>query len=113
MNEVQLWLEQASAIPGVLACAVRRPDQSVAAKSSHPEFAVAEVEALLHDLSETIRSLQVHQITTERLRWAFANVWLRAARRADGAVALLILARQMECSPEVENILTLFQSQPA
>ena len=109
MNETaQRWLDQAAAIPGVLAGGVRHADQSVLVKSCDDRFPVEEIEKVVRELGETIPLLQNFGIAAGRLRWTFESAWLHSAVRTDGAVAVLVVTRQIESSPEVEQLLAGF-----
>jgi hypothetical protein len=111
MNEtMQLWVQQAETIPGVLACGIRRADQSMLARSSHEQCPVPQIERLLQEIAEITKSLQTHRIAAGRLRWTFENARLYCATRADGAVAALVVATQIEGSPELEQLLAEFQN---
>jgi hypothetical protein len=109
MNEkLQFWLERAEAVPGVLACGARCPDLSVVAKSCDDQFPPPQVEKLVRELADTIRSLQINKIAAERLRWTFENAWLYCIAGADGTAAVLVVTKQIETSPEVEELLAAF-----
>lgn len=111
MNEaLRVWMEQAAAIPGVLALAFRAADQSVMARSFHDDFPVRNVEKLTLELLDTVRSLQLNRVPSERLRWSFEKAWLYYAARPDGSFAVVLVNKKEEVAPEVDYFLAQFQA---
>ncbi len=109
MNQaVHIWIQRASAIPGVLACGVRCVDQSLVAQSYADNLPIPRIQSALREVLEIIQALQENRIGIERLRWTFEKGRIHCTARADGAVAALLVLPEMDLSPEIDGLLSEF-----
>lgn len=102
---LQSWVEQAVAIPGVLAVGARGPDHSVLARSSYDEFSAAKIEEVLREIAETFRLLEQNRMAAARLRWTLEIGWLHAFVFSDGTLIALLITKGAGSSPELERLL--------
>lgn len=65
------WLSRSLRVPGVLAAAVGYPDETVAVKSTSPDFAVPAVEHALRCAADAFAVLRFQQLPAAWLRWEF------------------------------------------
>src|ERR1041385_3108255 len=97
---LQSWVEQAAAVPGVLAVGARGPDHAVLARSSYEEFSAAKMEEVLREIVETFRLLEQNRMAATRLRWTLEIGWLHAFIFGDGTLIALLIAKGVGNSPE-------------
>ena len=103
---IQSWLEQASAIRGLLACGFRKADRSLSVKSNSQEFPDVQMEQTIRKLFEAVYALQQNQIPTERVRWSFETAQLHCVARPGGVMAVLLVNRETASLAEIERLLT-------
>lgn len=107
----QSWLDQAAGRRGVLACGIRPPnDRSFAVKSCHAEFPEPRAKEMLQCLSEVIQALLQNRIAMNHLCWTFENGELHCAARDDGAIAALLVSRELDVTPAVNRLFSEFLS---
>jgi hypothetical protein len=85
------WLHDQLARPGVLAGAVRTPDQSIQAQSFSPRFTEEGLRAICQLLLDAFEVVQGHRLPHGRMRWVFQGAALHGVRRADGALLVLLV----------------------
>ena len=113
MNEsVQIWLQKASVIPGVLACGVRGTDHSIVANSCDDSLPVPRIESALREILDAIQAMRENRIGTDRLRWNFEQGRIHCTARPDGALAAMLVVPEMDLSPEIDILLAEFASLP-
>ena len=109
MNEtIEAWLEQGSASAGVIACAVRRPDRTIAVKSCHPEIPEPGLVEVIQNLAETIHVLQQNRVEPQFLCWTFESSQFRCAVRDDGAIAVVLAGRELNVVSAADQMLWQF-----
>lgn len=93
---------------GVIACGVRLSNKSAGVKSYHEAFPEARVAELLQYMTEIAFFLRNSRLGSSRLRWEFENAQIHSARRADGAMAVLITSNDPGAAPSIEELLSDF-----
>jgi hypothetical protein len=109
---VEIWLQKASVIPGVLACGVRGTDHSVVANSCDDTLPVSQVQSALREILDVVQTMRDHRIGTDRLRWTFEKGRIHCTMRPDGALAAMVVMAELDMSPEIESLLLEFASVP-
>ena len=109
MSEFGMWTQQAISRPGIVACGVKAP-KSIDILSRDPWFAQSKMEELLQILAEVGAALRQDQLGGGRWRWRFENCQIHSARRADGAMALLVVKSQTAKAAAVDRLLLEFVS---
>ena len=113
MNDfVQSWLEQASVLPGVLACAVRRADRTILVWSGDSQISEASLVDVMQNLAETLHLLQQHRLTGSLFCWNFEHHQLHYAIGTDGSIAAVAAHKEEEATVVCERALVDFL-QPA
>jgi len=105
---LHMWLQQASAKPGVLACGVRCADRSIIARSNHEKLPILRIQQALRELAEAVHALQHNHLATERLRWKFEAGKVCCSAKPDGTMAALVVSKETEDLTECEALLADF-----
>jgi hypothetical protein len=105
---LHIWIQQASAQPGVMACGVRCADRSIIARSNHETVPIPRIQQALREMWEAVHALQHNHIATDRLRWKFENGKVCAAAKPDGTLAALLINQETEDLTECEVLLADF-----
>jgi len=90
---INLRLSRNARVPGVLACGVRYPDQTVFSQSWSSDFPVSALENTWRCVADTFPVLQLHRLSGDWVRWVYERAYLYVTRRCDG-ISLGILARK-------------------
>lgn len=93
---INQWFEQSDPFEGILACGVRYPDQTAAAKTWVDGFTEVGVENALRCVVDCFQVLQLNRISPARLRWVYQGAFLECERRQDGTCLGVFLTRDME-----------------
>ena len=104
----QSWVDKTAKYSGVLASGVRLANQSTAIKTFDQSFPEARMTELLQCLAEVAFTLRNSQLGSSRLRWVFEHGQLHAARRPDGAIAVLATSQDPNSAPAIEELFTDF-----
>jgi hypothetical protein len=104
----QRWVDRMAMHSNVLACGVRLSNQSSAVKTFDPSFPEAQLGELLQCLTEVAFTLRNSQLGSSRLRWVFEHGQLQAARRKDGALAVLVLSKDLNAASAIDDLFTEF-----
>jgi hypothetical protein len=103
------WLEQAAARRGMLACAIRPPNErSFAVKNCHADLSELRVKEAVQSLSEMLQALGQNRIDGRYLRWTFENGLVHCAIRDDGAIAALLVGKETDLTVEADRLLSEF-----
>jgi hypothetical protein len=87
------WFEQSDPFEGILACGVRFPDQTAAAKTWANGFTETGVEHALRCVVDCFQVLQLNRIPPARIRWVYQGALLQCERRQDGTCLGVFLTR--------------------
>lgn len=107
---LHIWMQRASAVPGVLACVVRGTDKSLVAQSYDGALPIPRLQNAMRDVIDIVHALTQGRIGTDRLRWTFEKGQVHCTARADGAMVALLVAPEMDLSPEIDGLLSDFLS---
>lgn len=111
-REIQKFLDASLPLPGVVACAVRLPDQSIVSRRDGDALTSAHVEQLMHRIILGMDGFKRHRLEPHTVRWTFDRACIHVSRRADGAVMAVICGRQPGHSSDAaaEGLLVAFQT---
>ena len=101
--KVQAWLQAQPVFPGLLACAVRLPDQLLLSRAIDERFAVAGLEHAGRCVADTYRVLRVQRMPARELHWEYEEARLHCARRTDDLLLLLFVSG--DAPPDAESAL--------
>ena len=111
---VKQWMTRAGAIPGLLACGVRFPDQSVVLHTALPDLAPATLEIALRGLADTFQVLSVHRIPATRFRLVYEQGYLYCIRRPDELLLGIFTSRaDLDAAALEPFVASFFELQPA
>jgi hypothetical protein len=105
---LNIWLEQAAVSFGVVACGVYGTDKTAAGKTSHEQFTEPKIHEMMRNIAEMVQGLRDNQIRTQRVCWTFEKNRLYCATRDDGAIAALVVGKDLDSMPVVDWLLTEF-----
>ncbi len=93
---INQWFEQSAPFEGILACGVRYPDQSAAAKTWADGFTEVAVENALRCVVDCFQVLQLNRIPPARIRWVYQGALLHCERRLDGTCLGVFTVKESE-----------------
>ena len=109
---ISQWFEQSSPFEGILACGVRYPDKSTAAKTWSDGFPEVGVENALRCVVDCFQVLQLNRILSARIRWVYQGALLQCERRQDGTCLGVFFTRDTESLdlPGLDRFFAEFQA---
>lgn len=90
---INQWFEQSDPFEGILACAVRYPDQTAVAKTWSDGFTEAGMENALRCVADCFQVLLLNRLPLARIRWVYQGALLQCERRQDGTCLGVFLTR--------------------
>jgi hypothetical protein len=81
-----------TSVPGLLGCGLRLPDATCQSYNFGEMCTRKQLDAILHQMAETMTLLTGHGLASRRLTWTFEHGQIFLILRPDGA--LLVLATQ-------------------
>ncbi len=91
---IQQWLDQHARLPGLLACGVRYPDDTIFIPAGPGSFPRENLENSLRCIGDTFKVLNLNQFPIEYVRWIYQNALLYCVRRGDGIFLGLFTSRE-------------------
>jgi hypothetical protein len=82
---LETFLDERLPLPGIVACAIRRPDRSIVSRRDGDALTTAQVEQCLSRLTVAAEGLKRHRFEVKTLCWTFDQARIHLTRRADGA----------------------------
>jgi len=107
-NPVDQWLQQAARTRGILACGVRLSDQSLRVRVCREDISKARVEEAMKRIAATVGTMQTAQGTAELLRWVFESGDIVCALRPGGAMAVLLVNRDLAAADKIKALMQTF-----
>lgn len=104
MNTFDTWLHESTRRDGVLACGLRYPDRTAAARFYVPDCDENAVASLSNLAAETFASLKQQKLKASTLRWTFDQTQAICVNRPDGTCLSLIAPRSP--SPKQSKIIS-------
>jgi len=116
MNEIKLqitnWLRRTPSVRGVLVRGIRFADQTFVCDFDSPDFSAGALEQAWRSVADTFQVLAAQRLAATRLTWVYERSVLHCARRHDGSVLGVFVARkQAETNSEgIDQLLSEFMS---
>jgi hypothetical protein len=109
---VNRWLSQTMAVPGILACGIRFPDNTYLTQSFSQTFPAEALDNAWRCASDTFQVLKINFFPHERVRWVYQAAFLYCARRQDGICLGIFTAKEpLAFDPdEIERLIAEFRS---
>ena len=95
-RELNAWLSERVNFTGLLACALRHPDNSVASHANSDELASASLDKTWNGVYEIVQTLQKAGVSCKEFDCTFTNFHIQGACRPDGSLLALITSDQTE-----------------
>lgn len=113
-TQITQWLRTYPAVRGVLVRAIRCADETFVTDGEAREFPAPALEQAWRLAADTFQVLSAQRFPPTRLTWVHERTMFHCAKRADGAILGVFLARtSTEADPmAVEKLLTEFQGLP-
>jgi hypothetical protein len=86
------WFEQSAPFQGLLACAVRHPDQASHTKAWSGTCSELALENVLRCVADLFDVVRMKQLPGERCRLAYRDALVHCERRADGLCLSVLTA---------------------
>jgi hypothetical protein len=109
---INLWLSKNARLPGVLACGVRYPDQTVFSQTWSSGFPVQVLDNTWRAVGDTFPVFQLHRFSGNWVRWVYERAHLYTTRRRDGiCLGLFTVKDPLGFDPvEIERLLGEFHT---
>lgn len=89
-ERLNTWLQEAPLPEGVLAAAIRFPDQSTCVRIQDDSVTAGALDNASRCAGDVFRVLKVHRLPSLLLRWGFQGGILHCARRPEDIVLVLL-----------------------
>jgi len=110
--DFKTWFAALPAVPGMLACGVRRPDGKYAGYGDEKNYPPEKIEKLLRQFSELHEPLAATDLSPRWTTWAFEYGHLRFVSRPDQWLLLLLASPETEAASELDRISEGFLAHP-
>lgn len=108
------WLRALPPQPGMVLRAIRLPDRTVIADVESRDLPGGWVDRAAQAILDAYEVLAAHRVQPERLRWRYQHTTVDCARRASGALFLLLSQTgEVTAPPSVVELLCQFRGLPA
>ncbi len=109
-NTSQERLRASATVPGLLGCGLRLPDATCQSYSFDEMCPREHLDAILHQLAETMTLLAGHGLAPRRLTWTFEQGQIFLIPRPDGALLALATQPNTEAAENVDQLAEEFFS---
>jgi hypothetical protein len=100
--DFKTWFASLPAIPGLLACGVRRPNGKCSGYGDEKIYPTEKIEGLLQGFSELHEPLAAAELPPRWITWAFEYGRLRYVTRRDKWLLLLLVAPETEAEKSLD-----------
>jgi hypothetical protein len=108
MTPLDAFLDTWFPVPGIVAAAIRLPDQRTLTRRDGDALASSQVEQTLNRLVLAVDGLRRHRLEPHTLCWTFERASIHLARRPDGAW-LALFATRGAAAPEPREVARLLR----
>ena len=109
-NTPQGTFAPGTTVPGLLGCGLRQPDATCQSFSFGEMCTRKHLDALLHQMAETMALLADHGLTSHRLTWTFEHGQIFLILRPDGALLALATQPNSEAAENADQLAEEFFS---
>ena len=107
MNDaLQMWMERASVVPGILGCGVLCADRSIIVNSLDDKLPVPRLQNVLQEILDVAQTIKEEFMGMRRLSWTFENGRIFCVAREDGVTAVLLVSRELKDSTQADRLLS-------
>ena len=103
-DDFQPWFASISAVPGMLACGVRRPAGKCVTFGEEKNYPVEKLEKLLHQFAELHEPLPAAEFSPRWTTWAFEYGHIRFVARPDKWLLMLLASPDSDAVRELDRI---------
>jgi len=111
-NTFKDWFEGLSAVQGMLAGGVRRPDGKFAGFGDEKKYPAEKIEKLLHQFAGLHEPLVAAEFPLRWTTWAFEYGHLRFVLRPDEWLLMLLVIPESEAARELDLLSENFLARP-
>lgn len=97
-------------VPGLLGCGLRLPDATCQSYSFGELCTRKHLDAILHQMAETMTLLTDHGLTSRRLTWTFEQGQIHLIARTDGTLLALATRPNSEAAENADQLAEEFFS---
>jgi hypothetical protein len=102
--DFKTWFANLPAMPGLLACGVRRPNGKCGGYGDEKFYPIEKIEELLHNFSGLHEPLAAAELPPRWTTWAFEYGRLRYVPRNDKWLLMLLVAPETEAEKNLDLI---------
>jgi hypothetical protein len=106
------WFAGLPAVPGMLACGVRRPDGKCIGHGDGKNYPAEKIEKLLRQFVELHEPLAAAELSPRWTTWAFEYGHLRFVSRPDKWLLMLLVTPETEAMRELDALSEDFLVRP-
>lgn len=102
------WLNRASRLRGVTACAVREKGIPISVRVIRAAVSEKQAEQAVRGIAEMVQGLQRSQLPSERLQWSFEEGVVHCGIRGSGALGVIFVNSDLANPAEIESAISEF-----
>lgn len=103
-DDFQTWFAGIRAVPGVLACGIRRPNGKCTRHGSGEKYPVENIEKLLRQFADLHEPLAASEFSPRWTTWAFEYGHLRFVSRPDKWLLMLLVTPETEAARKLDAL---------
>jgi len=111
-DDFKTWFADLSAVPGMLAGGVRRPDGKFAGFGDEKNYPAEKIEKLLRQFDDLHQPLAAAGFSPRWTTWAFEYGHLRFVSRPDKWLLMLLVTPETEAARELDLLSENFLARP-
>jgi len=111
-DNFKTWFARLPAVPGMLACAVCRPDGRCAGHGGEKNYPAEKIEKLLSQFATLHEPLAAAEFSPRWTTWAFEYGHLRFVPRPDKWLLMLLVSPETEAMRELDPLSEDFLASP-
>ena len=110
--DFKTWFAALPAVPGMLACGVRRPNGKCAAQGDDNNYPAVKIEKLLGQFADFHEPLAAAELSPRWTTWVFEYGQLRFVLRPDKWLLLLLVSPETEAAQKLDLLSEEFLAGP-
>ena len=111
-DNFKIWFAGLPAVPGMLACGVRRPNGKCVGHGDEKSYPPEKIEKLLHQFAGLHEPLAAAEFSPRWTTWAFEYGHLRFVSRPDKWLLMLLVTPETEAMRELDPLSEDFLASP-